>query len=248
MRSSDRPPVSFLVVSHNKGKWLEKCIMSILAQTYPPAEIIICDNGSTDQSPEIVRGFEGLPNVKYIFRPEALGVSRAINLDLSNATGEYVAMLGADDVARPNHLELVMGAAITDPSIDVVFGDLEEIDVNGKVVRYVSAAKGLESIYDFCSVGHATGVTKKAVYDEIGGYDEKLGMSVDWEFILRALKAGKKIVYCGKTGYQWRRFPGSDQITIKNGAGSEVRRNSHAYIRQKYNLSGPCRCGCGAVA
>lgn len=242
-----KPLVSYLVQSYNKGRWVLDCLWSIFSQSYRPIEVIVCDNGSQDQSVEIIKRFEGIPWFHAMYYPEPLGIGKAFNLTLAEAKGEYIAMLGADDVVKPNHLELIMNVALANPNADVLFGDLEEIDAYGAFIRKVNVSKGLDSIYDFCSIGHATGVTKKATFDEIGGYDEMLKMSVDWEFILRALKAGKKFLYTGEGGYQWRRFSGSEQVTVKNGGKSEVRVQSHTYVRTKYGLKGLCKCGCEAM-
>jgi hypothetical protein len=88
-------------------------------------------------------------------------------------------------------------------------------------------------------------VVKKTVYDELGGYDEGLVSSVDWEFIVRLLKAGKEAVYAGVSGYRWRRHGTS--MTARFNLSSETRKKSHSYIRVKHGLVGPCKCGCGAL-
>jgi len=243
----NKPLVSCIVVSHNKGRWLPDCLRSLINQTYRPMEIVVCDNGSTDNSPEIIRSFDGAMQFKSIFKDEALGVAKAFNLCLSFASGEYIVMLGADDVAKPNHVELLMGAANKHPEADLIYGDIEVIDGNGAYVKKSSAADGLKHIWNRCSIGHATGATKRTLFEEIGGYDESLKMSIDWEFILRAIKAGKNLFYCGETGYRWRRIKGSDQITMKYGLRSKERIEAHSYIRRKHSLVGSCQCGCGAM-
>lgn len=244
----NNPLVSSIVISYNKGRWLLDCLWSIFSQTYRPMEIVICDNGSTDNSVDIIQSFDGISNFKTIFKKEALGVSKAFNLCLSVSSGEYVATLGADDIAKPEHIGLLMKAVDVHPETDMIYGDIEIIGDDGRLVRKVNGKESLKNINDRCSIGHATGVTKLSVYREIGGYDESLKMSADWEFILRAIKAGKKLFYCGQTGYQWRRIQGGDQITMKYGLKSKERTESHSYIRKKYGLPGPCKCGCGAMA
>ena len=238
------PLVTMLVASHNKGRWLASCLWSIFNQSYRPIETVVCDNGSTDQSEALIRVFESAPGFKCLFHPEALGVSRAINACLEKATGEYVGMLGADDEARPDFVEGLMRVAFSEPDADMIFGDLEEIDEAGKVTGYGSAAGGFGTIFDRCSIGHASSVVKKSVYNELGGYDENLKSSVDWEFIVRLLKAGKRAVYSGTSGYRWRRHAAT--MTRMFGLSSETRKNSHSYIRRKHGLSGKCSCGCGA--
>lgn len=242
----NKPLVSYLVVNYGKGRWVLDCLWSIFSQSYRPIEVVVCDNGSKDQSVEIIKRFEGVPWFHTMYYPEPLGIGKAFNLALFEAKGEYIAMLGSDDVAKPDHLELVMNIALANPDADILYGDIEEINAFGEFKKRVNVAKGLDHIYNYCSVGHSTGVTKKKTFDEIGGYDETLEMSVDYEFILRALELKKKFLYTRECGYQWRRFPGSDQVTIKNGGKSEVRVKCHSFIRKKYNLKGLCQCGCGA--
>jgi glycosyltransferase involved in cell wall biosynthesis len=235
------------MASNNKGRWLLESLWSLFNQGYRPMEIVICDNGSMDNSIDIIKLFEGPENYKTIFKDEPIGVAKAFNLCLSISSGEYIMMLSADDLLKPDHVTLLMEAVNRYPDADIIYGDLEVIDGNGSLVTRTSVADGYKHIKEKCSISHAAGVTKKAVYDEIGGYDESLKMSIDWDFILRAIKAGKKLQYCGETGYQWRRIPGSDQITMKYGFQSQERRESHSRIRRKHGLEGPCQCGCGAT-
>lgn len=239
------PLVSILIPNFNKGPYLAECIWSALSQTYRPCEIVVYENGSTDQSLFQLQAFSNMPNVKILTSPSPVGVAAAVNHCLSNATGEYIILLGSDDRITPDHVMLLMTKTKEHPDADIIYGDLEEIDKDGKVTRYISAIDGMKTIYDHCSIGHAMSIVKKAVYNEIGGYDEILEMSVDWEFILRALKIGKQFQYAGKTGYQWRRLKDGDSLSIRYGGNSETRKWCHFYIRTKYQLEGPCGCGCG---
>jgi glycosyltransferase involved in cell wall biosynthesis len=243
----DKSLVSCLIPNYNKGRWLAECLWSLFSQTYRPIEVIICDNGSIDQSGDIIHVFKELPNFFSFYFPEPIGVAKAFNLCLSQAKGEYVLALGADDLIEPNHLEEIMKVVFANPDVDIFYGGITMIDEVGEVIKVYMEEKGMETIYDRCSVGHTTGVTKKSVYDEIGGYDENLEMSVDWEFILRALANNKKFLHTGRCGYRWRRFSGSDQLTMKNRGDSEIRKRTHSYIRWKYNLPGKCGCGCEAT-
>jgi glycosyltransferase involved in cell wall biosynthesis len=242
-----KPLVTCVMASYNKGQWLLESLWSLFNQTYHPVEVVVCDNGSTDDSRSILESFEGPDNYKLIYKDEAIGVARAFNLCLSVSSGEYVVMLAADDLLKPDHISLLMDAVAKYPEADVIYGDLEVIDKSGTLKAKCSAANGYESIRDKCSIGHTASITRKATYDEIGGYDELLKMSIDWDFLLRAIRDGKKFQYCGETGYQWRRILDSDQITMKYGMGSQERRESHSLIRRRYGLSGACQCGCGAV-
>jgi len=101
--SSNPPTVSVVIPLYNKSKYIERAISSILAQTFPPLEIIVVDDGSTDDGPEKVLKFKD-PKIALI-QQENKGPGAARNAGLARARGKYVAFLDADDEWLPSFLE-----------------------------------------------------------------------------------------------------------------------------------------------
>lgn len=105
--------VSVVIPSYNSARWVAEAVESALAQTAPPAQVTVVDDGSTDDTrqvlePCVARG------VVYIYQPNA-GVAVARNAGVARATGEYVAFLDADDVWHPRKLEIQVAALAARP-------------------------------------------------------------------------------------------------------------------------------------
>ena len=97
--------ISLYIPCYNAGKYLARCLKSVLAQTYPIQTILVVDDGSTDNTIDIIAQF---PQVKLIRHPENRGLAAARNTAWQNLDSEYIANLDADCVAEPNWLENLM--------------------------------------------------------------------------------------------------------------------------------------------
>jgi glycosyltransferase involved in cell wall biosynthesis len=229
------------------AKYIRDCLDSIVAQTYRPLEAVVCENGSTDGSDVIVSEFSKIPWFKCLFYKEKLGLAKAFNLALKEVTGEWVAKLDGDDIDKPEHIGILMSVLVMHPEADMLYGDLEEINSEGKVTVRVSGYGGQDHIFNLCSIAHGTALIRRSVLDELGGYDEAMGFSEDWELMARIVKAGKRCIYAGPTGHQWRKVYDGRSMTGKFGINSEIRRKNHSYLFRKHGLKGPCQCGCGVM-
>lgn len=109
---SERPTmnieISAIICTHNRAKYLQKSLVSLASQTLPKEkfEIIVVDNGSTDNTRQVVRAFQGSRNIRYIYDP-VIGLSRARNTGWKNAFGKYIAYLDDDAIAGANWLQSI---------------------------------------------------------------------------------------------------------------------------------------------
>ena len=115
--------ISVIIPVYNAERYLAEAIESVLAQTRPPAEIIIVDDGSTDESPRIARGFA--KPVLYHAQSHA-GAGAARNLGVALAKGEWLAFLDADDLWLPDKLASQMALLKSEPDLEMVFGGVEQ--------------------------------------------------------------------------------------------------------------------------
>ena len=115
---SVEPVVSVIIPVFNAGKNVENCIQSLLNQTYKNFEILIIDDGSTDNTLTILEKYERNKKIKVIHQTNS-GVSTARNLGISEANGKYIGFVDADDRVRPNYLEDLVVAIETEKNIDV---------------------------------------------------------------------------------------------------------------------------------
>lgn len=123
----DRNKVSVIIPTYNCAKYLPQAIESVLNQTYKDYEIIIVDDGSTDNTKEIISVYQS--KIKYIYQDNA-GVSKARNTGIQNSTGMYIAFLDADDRWLPFKLELQIKCFEKLPNVDLIFSDFSAIKQN----------------------------------------------------------------------------------------------------------------------
>jgi glycosyltransferase involved in cell wall biosynthesis len=114
------PLVSVLIPCYNAEPWIAETLESALGQTWPNKEIIVVDDGSSDSSADILREF--LPHGIKVIRQQNRGASAARNLALSEAQGEFIQFLDADDLLAPNKIEIQMKRLATEPPDRIATG------------------------------------------------------------------------------------------------------------------------------
>ena len=132
MIMSQTPLISVVIPNYNYGRYLSQAIDSVLAQSYSNMEIVVVDDGSTDNSEEVLRSYED--RVRW-FRQENEGVSTARNFGVEKSHGALIAFLDADDVWLPNKLELQAERIIADESLGLVHCGVEEFCDGDHITR-----------------------------------------------------------------------------------------------------------------
>lgn len=115
------PKISVVMGVYNGAKWIETAIESVLNQTFTDFELIICDDGSTDNSIDIVQNFVAKDNrVKLLKNTKNLGLAPTLNKCLEAANGEYIARMDDDDVSHPNRFEIQVEFLDSHPEYAIV--------------------------------------------------------------------------------------------------------------------------------
>ncbi len=181
--------VSVIIPTYNYGRFLRDAIDSALAQTYRPIEVIVVDDGSTDDTPQVLATYG--ERIRVI-RQDNRGVGAARNSGAAAARGEYLAFLDSDDILKPQSLEREIARFVADPSLGLVHCAAESVDGDGKLLSV--SLNGMEGWVatellrlDREVIGTpGSGImVPKRVAAEIGGYDESLQPSEDWDFCYR---------------------------------------------------------------
>lgn len=137
--TDQRPLVSIGLPVRNGATYLEGAIESLLAQTYPAIELIICDNASTDSTPEICERFAASdPRVRYHRNETDVGGATNHNLTFTMARGSYFRWAAHDDLAEPELIERCVKVLEHDPGVVLCHTDLVHIDADGNVIGQVS--------------------------------------------------------------------------------------------------------------
>lgn len=147
------PQVSIIIPVYNKEKYLNKTFESVKAQTFSDYEVIVVNDGSMDNSREIILHFQKDDQRIKLYDIPNGGVSNARNIGLSKAKGEWIQFLDGDDVIVEDYLERVLGEAKQDERIELVFTDFSMINGSDKIVNQISSAhKGIIGSKEICDV------------------------------------------------------------------------------------------------
>ena len=182
-----QPKITVYITNHNYGEYVDQAIESVLDQTFQDFELIIIDDGSTDNSRKILKKYEKMINTKIIYQGNR-GLSISNNIALQQAKGEYIIRLDADDYFDKNALKILINE-FDDENIGMVFGDWYITDQKGNVL-------GIEkrhdfdkdvSLYDQPAHGACTMFRTKFL-KEIGGYDETISRQDGYELWFRFIE------------------------------------------------------------
>lgn len=178
--SAGNPLISVIIPVFNGAAFLADAINSVLNQHYHPLEIIVVDDGSTDNTAEVVQMMAG--NIKYVYQ-ENNGPASARNKGIGKATGKYLAFLDADDIWAENKLNHQIELMNKKTTIGGVIGSTHLIPLSMEIEKAVSesAEKGMFMM----SLGSA--LFRKGVFKKVGDFDEEMfsGEDIDWFFRAR---------------------------------------------------------------
>lgn len=125
-----RPAVSVVMPAYNLAKFVGQSIESVLSQTYGDFELVIIDNGSTDNTADVIRSYKD-ERIKFLKVPSNLGPSLAVNIAIGHSTGKYVALLAADDYWTPEKLARQTAYLDSHPDTGAVFSLASVVDEEG---------------------------------------------------------------------------------------------------------------------
>ena len=189
------PAVSVIMPAYNVEPFIEAAIRSVLDQTWRDFEVIVIDDGATDDSYAAAgRAAGGDPRIRIVRRPNG-GLSAARNTGLAHATAPVIALLDSDDLWTPTFLERQMSILDADPSIDVVSGNAWNLggEFDGQPARPWPDLRQQPDLTTILADEEAVFVMslfRRRVYEVIGGFDETLRTNEDYDFWLRAAIAG----------------------------------------------------------
>lgn len=205
------PVVSVIMPTYNRIEFLKRSIPSFLKQTFSPAELIVVDDGSNDNSFQIVNGYlNAHSNIRYL-KHSNRRPSLSRNAGILAAVGKYIAFLDSDDEYKPDYLERRIQFMETHPDIDLVEGGVEVVgdsyirDKNDRS-KYIHLSE--------CHIG-ASFFGKREVFIDLNGFNKEIDYSEDSDFWERAEKKFK-VIRLDEPGYIYHRDdPGSISNRLK---------------------------------
>lgn len=188
-----KPLVSIIIPLFNSGSTISETLQSLIDQTYDNLEIIIIDDGSTDNSLEIVSAFSD-PRIK-IFKQSHKGPGPQRNFGIKNSTGKYIALIDADDVAAKNRIENQIDYLLKNTEVQILGSNAYFIDSIGKITgKYEVPIKDIGYYFQiFCPVITSSIIFKREIINHIGYFRDVLEPGTDYEWLLNAYKFGIQI-------------------------------------------------------
>lgn len=224
MNAANRPLVSVIIPTFNRAWAVERAVDSVLDQDYRPFELIVVDDGSTDQTAEILARYG---NQLTVVCQENRGVSAARNAGIARAEGDLIAFLDSDDFWRPKKLTVQVDFFTSNP--DALICQTGEFWVrNGRRVNPGRRHRKLSgmiftSSLELCLVSPSAVMMRKTLFSMVGGFDETLPACEDYDLWLRVTRRypvhlidASLVVKTGGHPDQLSAAPGLDQYRIRS--------------------------------
>jgi glycosyltransferase involved in cell wall biosynthesis len=189
------PRLTAAITAHNRAHYLPRAIDSVLAQTVRDFELIVVDDGSEDETPEVVEPY--LDRIRYV-REEHRGKAHARNTAVALAEGELIAFCDSDDYWRPDHFERQLAALAEHPEAGMVHGQVDLVDAECRLLPeetashralFADAHRNGATYAGYasnCRCLSSTILVRRDVFDTVGLYDPHLPIE-DYDFYLRVL-------------------------------------------------------------
>ncbi|MFD0673615.1 glycosyltransferase [Cohnella sp. GCM10027633] len=200
------PSVSIILPTHNGSKYLASAVDSVLAQTYRDFELIIVDDGSTDDTWGIISHYAGIDErVKPIRHLVNKNLPAALNTGFQAAKGEWYTWTSDDNLLNPDMIEKLMVVFETNPEVDIVYSDFDKIREDGTLIATTKTGPANE-LPIMCNIG-ASFMYRRKVDQECGGYEEDRFCAEDYAFWLKAYHNRFCFYKLDHSLYQYRVHP-----------------------------------------
>jgi glycosyltransferase involved in cell wall biosynthesis len=227
---------------YNQSKFLEEAVESVLKSQYPEWELIIVNDGSTDNSSQV--GMElalQYPNQITFIDQENKGPAEARNLGIGKALGKYILPLDGDDKISPNYISEAVKILESNPEVKVVYCEAEKFGTESgpwKLKPFSLPALAKDNMIFVSSL------YRKSDWERCGGYDARMIWGwEDWEFWINVLKGGGQVIKLPITGFYYRVRSNSRRKSVNNldkKKTIDLINQKHPDFLQQY-LNGPLR-------
>ena len=191
--------ISVIMPAYNAAAFIGEAIESVLNQTFPDWELIVIDDGSSDDTVDIVEAYISKDSRVRLIRNEHGGISKARNAGIQAARYPWIAILDSDDIAVPERLEKLVAAAEADPEVIIWGCDLHQINSNNEVIGTIQT--GPTSKEEFFALDRTkthiaiqNAMFRRDIALRVGGYNEQMVAGVESELWDRMTEYGPAVV------------------------------------------------------
>ena len=208
-----------VITTHNYAHLLPDALRSLAAQTVPDFELLIVDDGSTDNTEEVVELFRSRFQDFHYLKQAQSGPAAARNAGSQRARGTHIAILDADDIWAPRYLETIQNKFESNPKIEIIFSDGLRVLGNGRVLspvflpglpRLEGPVDSTAAFFSLCNYFLPSGtVFLKSLYERTGAFDSRFPHGDDFEWVVRAVMAGAYCTRIDQKLFLYRRHGGN---------------------------------------
>lgn len=228
MNQRTLPSISVITPSFNQGTFLERTLASVAMQSHAPLEHLIFDGGSSDNTVSLLQ--ETQPPVSWVSRPDG-GQADAVNQGLAIARGEVIAWINSDDIYYPDAFARVAQRFADDPTLDVVYGNAEHIDVQDQPFEaYPTALWDPALLAHVCFLCQPAVFFRQRVVQRIGLLDAKLRYCMDYDYWLRLAAAGCRFAYAPETLAGSRLYASNKTLADRPAVHREISEMLHSHF------------------
>ncbi|MEA5521452.1 glycosyltransferase [Limnoraphis robusta] len=229
---SPPPKVSVIIPAYNCEQYIEQAVKSVLEQTYTDYELIVINDGSTDNTKQILSAY--LDVIRYIYQPNQ-GAAKARNHGCKLAKGQFLAFLDGDDFFTPNKLAEQVNFFEQDSTIDLVQSGWMMVNKTGENLADITPWKdapelNLETWLLHKCVRPSALIIRKIWWEKVGGFDHRYPPTEDLDFVLRLALMGCKAVWLKAIHAGYRQHDSN----LMSG-GERVIKNTELLMNQFFN-------------
>ena len=237
------PRVTVAIPSYNQGRFLEATLRSIFAQ-HVPVEVMLADGGSMDNTLRIIERWQD--RLGWFRTSRDAGQASAINEAISHGRAPLVCWLNSDDLFLPGGLSALVEATESDISTAVTYGECLRVDEWGRMIgRYRVAPLTTRALSRRCVIAQPASIIRREAWERVGGLDEKLHLSPDYDLWWRLHRTGARFKYISAEVAAVRLHPATKTIRQASQmyaeAKSVVRRHHGSlpfiwWLRQPFSI------------
>jgi glycosyltransferase involved in cell wall biosynthesis len=210
-----QPAVSVIIATYNRAALLRETIESVFSQRFKNFELIVVDDGSTDDTQEVLKGYG---TRLLCLHQDNSGPSAARNFGVRHSRAPWISIQDSDDLCAPNHLEVLFEYVAAHPDVGMVFANggyisgtdhnRESIIPRDKSRRLAERGVQLSDLFDKSIVRLQAALISRSVYDTVGGHDEDLRIAMDLDLAFR-LFARSPVAYLDEVVFYYRKHEGN---------------------------------------
>ena len=216
-QGSSQPLVSVIIASYNHQNYIEESILSVLQQSYKNIELTVVDDGSTDDSVELIQALADEHDFEFKSQVNS-GLSATLNKVLAKARGQYFVPFGSDDIMMPDRIQKQVAYMEANPYLGLCGGNILRMDAKGETLKKQKNSPGAELDFQDVFLDNKPGLPaptlffRKSVLDEVGGFDPTIRLE-DLYIQLSIARKGYKLGFLSDILSYYRVHP---KNTYKN--------------------------------